>query len=303
MPDAAQPFELDRRATTVVVWCLRAALALQAMGVGMRRLGFFNAWEDDSPVFGLLLYEWQWQEATAQRVDDCLAWLYLLCGVAVFVLPLGGAGLRMVLGRNEPLVPVWLWQVPLCVIVGVVQLIVTLVAWHRGGFFMSEWTPVGDAARLAPAVVLILLAFGRSSAGVAPRQLAAGIWILRIAICMTFVGHGLKAIYGSPVFVDFLLAAADRVGWEPTEASAQVMLRMIGVMDLMVAALVVFRRWRAVAYYMAAWAFIGALARVMHTGSGASYEVLIRAGNYCVPLAIALYWQMLQHVSRRDDDC
>ena len=280
------------RPFAIVVWCLRLGVALQALGVGMRRLGLMNAWEDDSPVFGLLLYEWEWQEAVAQGVDDGLGWAYFVCGVALLALPLCGTAIRKVIGRSEPLVPVWVWQVPLCVVVALVQLTVTMVAWHRGGFFMSQLAPVSEAARLAPPVVLALLSFKQSSADANSRLLELGVWLLRIAAALTFVGHGLKALFLSPKFTDMLLAAADRIHWNFTEASAHHMLRIIGAVDIVVAVLILCSRWRSVAYYMAAWAFIAALARVVHSGSGGTFEVFIRAGNYCVPLAIALCWQL-----------
>ena len=77
---------------------------------------------------------------------------------------------------------------------------------------------------------------------------------------------------------------------EVSQAAVEKALRIIGAVDVVLAGLIVITRWRAVAFYMAAWALIAALARVVHAGFGAHYEVLIRAGNYCVPLVIGLSW-------------
>ena len=63
---------------------------------------------------------------------------------------------------------------------------------------------------------------------------------------------------------------------------------------LAVAALSIMVRWRTVAFYMAAWALTAAFARVVHSGWGSYFEVLIRAGNYCAPFVVGLYWQLLR---------
>lgn len=284
--------ETTSNAPSVVVACLRVAVALQAIGVGLQRLGLGGMWEDESPVFSLLLYDWQWNEEVAQRIDDVGAWLYFACGLALFLLPSMGAVMRRLLGRTKVWMPVWTWQIPLCLIVAAWQIVMTVVAWHRGGFFMSEWELAGESARIALPLALLLLSPGLATADVSTRRVTVCMWILRVAACLTFLAHGLKSYFLNPAFVDYLLSAAGRISWEVSQSAAESVLRIIGCWDIMLATLILLRRWRWVAFYMAGWALIAALARVVQAGFDAHYEVLVRAGNYCVPLILGLSWQI-----------
>lgn len=282
-----------QRACVVTVAILRGGVVLQGIGIGQQRLGMWGEFEDESPVFGLLMYDWGWPEAVAQSIDDIGAWLYFVSGLALAMVPLCGALLRRGF-RRDPWLPVWAWQAPLCLIVAIWQAIQIVVSWYRGGYFMSEWTLASESARFALPVVLLTLTPGPWSGGISPRRLLGGIWILRAAAALTFLAHGLKAYHLAPAFTDYLIVAGDRIGWEISQAGAETVLAVIGVLDITLAFLILVVQWRSVAFYMAAWALIGAVARIVHTGWDAHYEVLIRAGNYCVPLIVGLFW----HLSR-----
>ncbi|MFP6665842.1 MAG: hypothetical protein VB876_00925 [Pirellulales bacterium] len=283
------------RTYSVVAWTLRVAVALQAIGVGLQRLGLGLEWEDDSAVFGLLLYDWRWPEEVAQRVDDLGAWLYFACGVSLLLIPAAGGILRAITGRAGVWFSVWIWQLPLSLTVAVWQAVLTTADWYRGGFFMSEWALISEAARFALPLVLFVLTPLPGSDRASPSRLAGGIWLLRIAAAMTFVGHGLNSLYLNPKFVDFLLAAAAHISWDLSQSTAETVLRAIGVVDLAAAALMMLKRWRIIAFYMALWALVAATARLVHSGPESHFELLIRSGNYCVPLIVGLFW----HLSRR----
>jgi hypothetical protein len=283
-----------QRIVVVSTILFRFSVALQALGVGLQRLGLGGEWEDESPVFGLLMFDWGWSQAVAQRIDDVGAWLYFICGTALVILPVCGTLLRMMFGRRQPLLQRWLWQAPLCLIVASWQAIQIVVAWYRGGYFMSEWTLASESCRLALPVALLVLTPGPWSTDNSTQRLKAGMWLLRAAACLTFLAHGLKSYALSPVFVDYLISAGAGIGWQMSQSLAEALLRIIGVLDITAATLIIAVRWRAVAFYMATWALIGALARMVQSGWEAHFEVLVRAGNYCVPLIIGLIW----HLSR-----
>ena len=67
-------------------------------------------------------------------------------------------------------------------------------------------------------------------------------------------------------------------------------LVIIGLFDVILAGLVLLTRWRWVPVYMACWAYIATLARVIEKGWGAHYDLTIRAANYCIPAAVFLYF-------------
>ncbi len=121
------------------------------------------------------------------------------------------------------------------------------------------------------------------------------IWaerIMRVSIAFTFAAHGRKALFAEPQFIDFLLIFFRRIGMESfSEAPALTLLHMIGTIDLVLAAHLLFfkpERNRMVLIWMAAWGAITAFARITYGGWGNWHEVLIRSSHVLMPLALLL---------------
>ncbi len=68
---------------------------------------------------------------------------------------------------------------------------------QRGGSFLSQWVFGSHALRIG--VPLALLWLNYFPAG------GASEWTLRIATCLTFLAHGIKALFGAPVYVTMLI--------------------------------------------------------------------------------------------------
>ena len=69
-----------------IVWVLRLTIAIQAIGIAGQF--YFGEFETESPLFSYLLYERQWDEQAAQRLDDAGTMLWLAAGLVVVALPL-----------------------------------------------------------------------------------------------------------------------------------------------------------------------------------------------------------------------
>jgi hypothetical protein len=115
-------------------------------------------------------------------------------------------------------------------------------------------------------------------------------WILRGAVAITFAIHGLEALWLHPGFVDFLLIADLRlVGAGLDQHTAEILLRAIGIVDLVVAALLLTGRdWRPVLGWLAFWGFVTAGSRMVQGGEGALHHTLIRAANGGLALVLLL---------------
>ncbi len=104
-------------------------------------------------------------------------------------------------------------------------------------------------------------------------------WILRIALCGEFLGHGWFAFVGDGHFVTLLVNATPvPIAYAPS------VLRVIGIVDFAIAALALARPARPVLLYAAAWGLATALARPV-----AGLEVwafVERLPNAGVPLAL-----------------
>ena len=103
-------------------------------------------------------------------------------------------------------------------------------------------------------------------------------WTLRIAAALCFIGHGAFGILTKESWVPFFgLVGVSR-------ETAFTLMPVIGIVDIVVGLTVLITPRPAVLLYMVAWAVWTAALRPL-TGD-AVFEMLERAGNYGVPLAM-----------------
>jgi hypothetical protein len=107
-------------------------------------------------------------------------------------------------------------------------------------------------------------------------------WIFRLAFVFEFVGHGMFGILGG------------KASWVPYfgvvgigEADAWRLMLLVGLVDVSIGILTLFRPMRAVLLYGALWGLWTAMLRPL-SGEGV-WELLERAGNYGIPLAFLLW--------------
>lgn len=104
--------------------------------------------------------------------------------------------------------------------------------------------------------------------------------IFRVALAMCFIGHGAFGLITKEEWLPFF----GLFGISSDAAFA--LMPLIGMVDIALGVLVLFRPVRAAVLYMAAWALFTATLRPL-TGDSI-FEMLERAGNYGVPFAFLL---------------
>ena len=195
--------------------------------------------------------------------EHALAWAGLVAGLSVVVRP-----------TRVACAFVFLWY---AAIAG--------LTLYQGGSFGAAYAPFAHATRYgAPALLFVALA------GTWAKMRG---WIefgLRWATAITFVAHGFEAVLANPRFIDFVITAFRRISWEVSESTTRVLLRIIGVQDLVLAGLIVTKRYRAVALWMAIWGGIAAASRMVHMGIPKWPATVMRAANAGVPLALYFLW-------------
>ncbi|MCF6229072.1 MAG: hypothetical protein L3J82_10545 [Planctomycetes bacterium] len=150
--------------------------------------------------------------------------------------------------------------------------------WHK------ELIPTASATALIAPVALLLLK---------NRKLAE--WLLRVIIALTFATHGLEAILSKRQFVDYILDFWSWFGVGVRESTALVQLHAIGLLDLIVAAMILVpHKMRRTALWMAFWGFVTALMRILYTGLNNFPEFLVRLSHVTVPLALLVIWRAKQ---------
>lgn len=282
--------------------CLRIVVAIQCLGLSGSYL--FSPNERESDVFEWLLFDWGWPEPVVQTIDNTGVWLTLAAG-----------GLLCVIGWIKHQSPAhdassrswlcWLDELAAWWIAGWVFLI-TFAHMIRATLW-AELTLAEDAVRyIAPLVLVILIRHPVSigatgTAGIErTRATRVAMGLLLIAASATFAAHGYKAMMCYGPFTDLILLSNRQwTHFDLSQGLVERILAVIGVMDLLIAVLLIVTRWRTVAFYMALWGTIAAASRMTAYGMNAWPDTLLRAANGGVPLAILGYWQITYWAQRQ----
>lgn len=114
-------------------------------------------------------------------------------------------------------------------------------------------------------------------------------YILRIVVSLTFLGHGVVALQQNPVWLGYLLTAGFSI------EQAKTLIIVIGVLDLIVAVIILLKPFKYVVLWAVFWAFLTALIRPV---SGEPVWAFVERGaNWGAPLA--LYF-LLQYQIKND---
>ncbi len=261
----------------VAIWLLRGALACRGIGLGIKFL--WHPFETESDLFETVVFDWQWPETWAQRLDDNCMGLYAMGGVSLLIIN----ALRY--RRTDDYQVARGWRraerlfLSFCVFW---ELALAAAATYRGGAALSELTLAARAMRIAVPMVLA----GVSRRGQLTDYHVQGlVW----ATAATFVTHGCEAMLRLPAFTTMILATASRLGgWDLSQATAEYLLQGIGLVDVAVALLLLSTGWRWVPWYMAGWGLITAIARATGSGPHDVAETLLRGSHFAIPLVLAL---------------
>ena len=106
-------------------------------------------------------------------------------------------------------------------------------------------------------------------------------WVLRIAVAGEFLGHGVFALQGKAAWVEWIVTI---LGVAPSTAAS--LLSLIGLADVVIAAMVLIWPIRAVLLWAAIWGFWTALVRPI-VGEPV-WDFVERFANWGAPFALLL---------------
>ncbi|MEK7188026.1 MAG: hypothetical protein AAB691_04240 [Patescibacteria group bacterium] len=104
-------------------------------------------------------------------------------------------------------------------------------------------------------------------------------WILRIAVAGEFIGHGVFALQGKKDWIGWF----STFGVSDTTVAAQILF-FVGLLDILLAILILIRPVRAVLLWMTFWGFWTALIRPI-VGMPI-WDFVERSANWGAPLAL-----------------
>ncbi len=110
-------------------------------------------------------------------------------------------------------------------------------------------------------------------------------WVLRIGVFGTFFGHGIWALTIKQGWFKYF------TGIGIAESAIPTLLILIGIMDIFVSILVLWKPYRFILIWATIWAFITALIRPITAGffTIAFADFIERAANFMLPLALLVY--------------
>ena len=114
-------------------------------------------------------------------------------------------------------------------------------------------------------------------------------WLIRISCGLTFAIHGWEAFHLNPDFQDLLYFTAGHVNIDLAEWGCHGLLRIIGIMDILLAISVVSVSNRRVLIWMACWGLITAASRPIALGLDAWPEFAMRLPNAIMPLLLIFH--------------
>ena len=115
---------------------------------------------------------------------------------------------------------------------------------------------------------------------VAPNIIYLIQWLLRIGVFATFLGHGLVAFSQNISWLPYL----DTVGINGQ--IALYVMKVIGVLDIVIAFSVLIHPWKPVLYWCVFWTLATAMIRPLSGESLLSF--VERAANWTVPLVLLI---------------
>ena len=249
-----------------VLWLLKIALLCQSFGVFFYLLG-------GSPVETMLFMEMSFEQANSKFVEKIIAWIFLMMGMVYFIKP---------------------YKV-LLILISIGTLGLAFVIKTQAGSPYTDWSIPAYSIRIILPLGILLLNTKSS-------YLKVSYWILLVGLGVTFVTHGLEAWTLHPRFVDYLLISSENaMGIRLKQSTAELMLKVIGSMDILAVLIAFLFPRNVIFYWMASWGLITALARVTELGWALYPEVLIRAAHFLVPISLILIKSMAEGQSNHSN--
>ena len=109
------------------------------------------------------------------------------------------------------------------------------------------------------------------------------IWVLRIGVIGTFLGHGINAIQCNNQWFQLFTSIGISIKY------ARFFLPIIGISDIIIAILIFVKPNRYILGFATIWCTITALSRV--TAGLGILEFIERFSNICCPLSLLIYYR------------
>ncbi len=259
---------IEKKRIGVIRWILAGSILLSCLGYLIKTLRYTDK------IFTVLWNEHylNWSEDWALRVSEWGAICMVLAAVAGAFYRFRGA---------QILVFFWLLLAVYC------------------GYITEYWHPEyiwgASAIRLFSPLILLILMSSGGGLHFGSKRLLALEWGMRICIALVFFFHGHECLANKALFLDYIQSVVRLFGIDGiSSVSAQAILRLIGIMDVLVAvSLLIPARLYIIAYWMTFWGLATGFVRIIFAGWTSYPEFLLRIIHGTLPLCLVLLWLSL----------
>lgn len=127
-----------------------------------------------------------------------------------------------------------------------------------------------------------------------------GLVVLKLTLFLTFIGHGEKCLEGHPLFIDYILYFFNEfLSFNISESQALAICRLIGLVDVIAAAIGLVTRFKFVFYYLAFWGAATAIYRIIYLGTGGVDAFLVRSAHFLVPIYLIFLFRKEESIVKR----
>ena len=112
---------------------------------------------------------------------------------------------------------------------------------------------------------------------------------IQFSIFLIFASHGLGCLLHNGLYVDYIIGfVGDYTPYSIKQQQAEIWLTIIGIVDILVAVLVLFKPFKWLMYWLIFWGILTTLLRVVDASILNYAEFLIRVPHFGLPLALLI---------------
>lgn len=167
-----------------------------------------------------------------------------------------------------------------------------IIVYENAGRHFYELSFLSALAKwILPLLYLsVFLTLKKQGKGFTPDWL---LFLTRVSLFIIFFVHGLGCLWLHPGYIDYMIGTwATFTGSFMKQAVAENILIAIGVVDIIIAVMVLLKPFKYVLLWMVLWGFLTSLLRIVDAGVFNYPEFLIRIPHFILPLACLILYKL-----------
>ena len=115
------------------------------------------------------------------------------------------------------------------------------------------------------------------------------VFSIQFSIFIIFMAHGIGCFLNNGLYIDYIIGfVRDYTALSIQQQQAEQLLTIIGIIDVVVAVLVLVKPFKALLYWIIFWGFLTALLRIVDASILNYAELLMRVPHFGLPLALLI---------------